>query len=159
MGALIKFIIIIIIYYTPCETTKETKHINKRLVRIIIDPDKKYNLLKLTSRLLFSLFESDLSTRKALLYGLSIICVCISYLYFLRRYNKSSVQFFFSSHHLHVSFLSRVKVNSTNWPAPNVWVFIAEVVEHCSTNAEAMGSNPVEDPKICFGYFCKDLKS
>ena len=28
---------------------------------------------------------------------------------------------FRSSHHLHVSFLSPVKVNSTNWSAPNVW--------------------------------------
>ena len=32
----------------------------------------------------------------------------------------------------------------TNWPAPNVWVFIAQMVEHCSPNAEAMSSNPVE---------------
>ena len=38
-------------------------------------------------------------------------------------------------------------MNSTNWPAPNVWVFIAQLVEHCSANAEAMGSNPVEAPK------------
>ena len=40
----------------------------------------------------------------------------------------------------HVSFLSPVKVNSTNWPAPNIWVFIAQMVEHCSADAEAMGS-------------------
>ena len=33
------------------------------------------------------------------------------------------------SHHLHVSFLLRVKVNSTNWPSPNVRVFIAQLVE------------------------------
>ena len=39
---------------------------------------------------------------------------------------------FRSSHYLHVSFLSRVKINSTNWPAPNLWVFIAQMVEHCS---------------------------
>ena len=31
--------------------------------------------------------------------------------------------------------------------APNVWVFIAQLVEHCSTNAEAMGSNPFEAVK------------
>ena len=37
-------------------------------------------------------------------------------------------------------------MNSTNWPAPNV--FIAQLVEHCSANAEAMGSNPVEVPKF-----------
>ena len=28
----------------------------------------------------------------------------------------------------------------------NVWIFIAQFVEHCSANAEAMGSNPVEVP-------------
>ena len=39
-----------------------------------------------------------------------------------------------SSHDFHVSFLSRVKINSANWPAPNVWVFIAQMVEHCSAN-------------------------
>ena len=27
---------------------------------------------------------------------------------------------------------------------PNIWVFITQLVEHCSANAEAMGSNPVE---------------
>ena len=32
--------------------------------------------------------------------------------------------------------------NSTNWPAPNVWVFMAQLVEDCSTNAAAMGLNP-----------------
>ena len=36
----------------------------------------------------------------------------------------------------------------SNWPALNVWVFIAQLVEHCSTKAEAMGSNPVEGPKF-----------
>ena len=43
---------------------------------------------------------------------------------------------------------SWVKMNSTNWSAPNVWVFMAQLVEHWSANAEAMGSNPVEDPKF-----------
>ena len=42
-------------------------------------------------------------------------------------------------------------MNSTNWPAPNVWVFIAQLVEHCIANVEAMGSNPVEAPKTFFG--------
>ena len=37
----------------------------------------------------------------------------------------------------------RVKMNSIKWPAPNIWLFIAQLVEHCSANAEAMGSNPV----------------
>ena len=41
-------------------------------------------------------------------------------------------------------FLSQVKMNSTNWPALNVWVFIAQLVEQCSANAEAMSSNPIE---------------
>ena len=39
-------------------------------------------------------------------------------------------------------------MNSTNWPAPNVWVFIAQLVKHCSANAEAMGSNPLKVPKF-----------
>ena len=42
-------------------------------------------------------------------------------------------------------------MNSTNWPPPNVWVLIAQLVEHCSANAEAMGSNPVEVPKFFSG--------
>ena len=51
----------------------------------------------------------------------------------------------------YVSFLSRVKMNSVNWPAPNIWVFIAQLEEHCSANAEAMGSNPVEALKFFSG--------
>lgn len=30
-----------------------------------------------------------------------------------------------------------VKMNSTNWPAPNAWVFIAQLVELCNANANA----------------------
>ena len=59
--------------------------------------------------------------------------------------------YFRSSYHLRVSFLSRVKMSSTNWLAPNVWVFIAQSVEQCSANAEAMGSNPVEVQKFFSG--------
>ena len=55
--------------------------------------------------------------------------------------------YFRSLHHLHVSFLSGVKMNSTNWPAPNVWVFMAQMVEYCSGNADEGGSNPIEVPK------------
>ena len=45
-------------------------------------------------------------------------------------------------------------MNSINWPASSVWVFIAQLGEHCSANAEATGSNPVEAPKNVFkGYF------
>lgn len=47
--------------------------------------------------------------------------------------------------------LSRVEMNSINWSAPNIWVFIAHLVEHCSANAEATGSNPVEALKIFLG--------
>ena len=68
---------------------------------------------------------------------------------------------------LYVSFLSRTKTNSTNWHAPNVWgeVVVAQLVEHGSANAEAMGSNPVEVPNFVFGlidnclncnYHCND---
>ena len=52
----------------------------------------------------------------------------------------------FTSSSFYVSFLSRV--NSTNWPAPNIWVFIAQLVEHCSVNAEAIGLNPVKVQKF-----------
>ena len=38
-------------------------------------------------------------------------------------------------------------INSVNWPASSVWVFIARLVEHCSANTEATGSNPVKAPK------------
>ena len=47
--------------------------------------------------------------------------------------------YFRSSYHLCVSFLSRVKMNSTNWPPPNIWVFVAQSLEQCSANAEAKG--------------------
>ena len=44
--------------------------------------------------------------------------------------------------------------NSINWPASSVWVFIAQLGEHCSANTKAMGLNPVEAPKNFFsGYF------
>ena len=45
-------------------------------------------------------------------------------------------------------------MNSINWPASSTWVFIAQLGEHCSANAKATGSNPVEAPKnFCSGYF------
>ena len=44
-------------------------------------------------------------------------------------------------------------MNSTNWPAPNVWVFIAQRLEHCSSNPEVIGSNPVEVPKFFSDLF------
>ena len=50
-------------------------------------------------------------------------------------------------------------MNFTNWPAPNMWVFIAQLVEHCSANAEAMGLNPVEAPETFVGHTLQLLKS
>ena len=50
-------------------------------------------------------------------------------------------------------------MNSINWPAPNVWVFIAQLVEPCSANTEAMGSNPVEAPKTFIGLSCDCLNA
>ena len=45
-------------------------------------------------------------------------------------------------------------MNSINWPASSIWVFIAQLGEHCSANADATGSNPVEAPKnLFFGLF------
>ena len=43
---------------------------------------------------------------------------------------------------------NRFKLSSINWPAHKMWVFIAQFVEHCSANAEGMGSSPVEALKI-----------
>ena len=43
-------------------------------------------------------------------------------------------------------------MNSINWPISSVWVFIAQLVEHCSANAEATGSNPVEAAKTFFVF-------
>ena len=40
-----------------------------------------------------------------------------------------------------------------NWPAPNEWVFITKLVEHCSANAGAMGSNPFDIPNFFSGLF------
>ena len=68
------------------------------------------------------------------------ICYCLNCNYHFDDHISIRNLYFRSSHHLHVSFLSPVKVNSTNWPAPSIWVFIAQMVVHCSANAEAMGS-------------------
>ena len=44
-------------------------------------------------------------------------------------------------------------MNSINWPVSSVWVFIAQLGEHCSTNAEATGSNRTEAPKKLVHFF------
>ena len=41
---------------------------------------------------------------------------------------------------------------NTNGQRAIVWVFKAQMVEHCRANAEAMGSNPVEGPKSFFFF-------
>ena len=81
--------------------------------------------------------------------------VCL--FFFLCRVLLGSLRYL-RSHHLYFIFLSRVKINSINWPAPNIWVFIAQLVEHCSANAEAMGSNPVEALKFFSGLNLQLLK-
>ena len=50
-------------------------------------------------------------------------------------------------------------MNSINWPASSVWVFIAQLVEHSSANAEATGSNPVEAPKNVFSWLLQIFNS
>ena len=50
-------------------------------------------------------------------------------------------------------------MNSINWSAPNVWVFITQLVEHCNAKAEVTGSNPVEALKTFFGLNLQLLKS
>ena len=48
-------------------------------------------------------------------------------------------------------------MDSINWPALDVWVFIAQLVENGSAKAEALGLNPTEAPKSFFlGYFTTD---
>ena len=43
-------------------------------------------------------------------------------------------------------------MSSTNWAAPNIRVFIANLIEHCHANAETMGSNPAEN--FFIGLIC-----
>ena len=50
----------------------------------------------------------------------------------------------------HRSYNFSPKENSIYWSAPDIWGFIAQLVEHCITNAEAIGSNSVETLKISF---------
>ena len=63
----------------------------------------------------------------------------------------------FTSYHLHISFLSWVKMDSRNWPDSSVWFFLPQMVEHCSANAEAMGLNPIEVLKCFFVFICNCL--
>ena len=79
------------------------------------------------------------------------ICNCLNYGYNCNDHISIwSVFPQFKPTSFHVLFLSRVKMNSINWSAPNIWVFIVQLVKHCSANAEVMGSNPVEALKWFF---------
>ena len=55
---------------------------------------------------------------------------------------------FTSFHSLFHSFHGLMNV--INCPALRVWVLIAQLVEHCSMNAKAMGWNPLWSPAILF---------
>ena len=73
----------------------------------------------------------------------------ISWIHRTRERNETYEYYVNCGHanEMKVWFLLRaryISMNSTNWPAPNVWVFIAQLVKHCSANVETMGSNPVE---------------
>ena len=48
-------------------------------------------------------------------------------------------------------------MNSINWSARNIRVLIAQLVEHCSANEEAMGSNPIEAVKNFWAKICNYL--
>ena len=56
----------------------------------------------------------------------------------------------------HVSFISWVNMNSTNSPATNISVFVAQLVGDCSANAKANGSDTTQmlsvslDDVLCF---------
>ena len=51
--------------------------------------------------------------------------------------------------------VSSVESRTTNWPDLHVWVFTAQLVEHCSVNTEAAGSNPDETSKNVFYFSIK----
>ena len=48
-------------------------------------------------------------------------------------------------------------MNSMNWPASSMWVFVARLGERCGADAEAAGSNPVEAPKNFFFWLFSQL--
>ena len=52
----------------------------------------------------------------------------------------------------HISPLWRLSMNTKclRYMLAIVWVFRAQMVEHCSVNAEPTGSNPIESPKSFF---------
>ena len=114
--------------------------INLQLLKIAIITAMVKSLFHLCSRSSHHLYLSGINLQ---LLKIAIITAMVKSLFHLCSR---------SSHHLYFIFLSRVKMNSVKSPAPNIWVFIAQLVEHCSANAEAMGSNPVEALKFFFGH-------
>ena len=55
---------------------------------------------------------------------------------------------FFCIDHQHGRLVTWLQTK--NWPAPSVWVFIGQLVEHCRANTEAMGLNRVEATEKLF---------
>ena len=49
---------------------------------------------------------------------------------------------------LQTEVLLRANVPNVRVPGPNVWIFIAQLVEHCSGYADALGLSPVEALKL-----------
>ena len=61
------------------------------------------------------------------------------------------VNFFSCFLHDGRSSVTEMFFNLITWSAPNIWVsVIAQLVEHCSANAEAMSLKPVEALKYLF---------
>ena len=63
----------------------------------------------------------------------------------------SAAQIFFIFH----SFHGKDELNKL--ACSQCKAFIAQMVEHCSANAEAVGWNPVEVPPLFFGFICNCL--
>ena len=68
-----------------------------------------------------------------------VISSSVSWLVWVRYFRSFTPSSFYDS------FFLRVKMNSKNCAVQNVWVFIAQLVEPSSTNAEVTGTNPAED--------------
>ena len=69
-------------------------------------------------------------------------------------YFRRSNQLQCTSHSCH----NWIKMKSINRSAPNIWtVFMVQLVEHCSANAEARDSNPVEHKTRTWSNFVRML--
>ena len=122
--------------------------VNRNLSNCENSPKKRFSGLQRDSNLGLCVSAAVLSQ---LSYELRFTAI-VTYSFHL--YSRSSISFHSVFHSFHGL------MNSINWPASSVWVFIAQLGEHCSANAEATGSNPVEAPKIIFffGLFSQLLK-